>query len=338
MSLDSQLRSRLVLPAVCAPMYRVSSPALVREACKGGLVGALPRQNARDLETFDAWLTEIGDALRVHLDAYPSARIGPVAVNLSRLPEDQMTDHLAVCRKHGVEIIISAMGDPTELIRRVHDWGGRVFHDVTTIRFAEKAIAAGADGLTCVGAGGGGHSGQISHLAFIPRVRAMFDGTIVMAGCVSNGAAIRAAEILGADLAYLGTRFIATEESNAAPEYKAMLVSQSARDLIFTPKVAGTAANWLKASLARVGLDPDKLPEPGPDGRRGPLPDGARPWATIWSAGQGIELIDDIPSAAELIFRLRREYVAACRTQDMSDIAGAEVDRLLDQAHEFKPG
>jgi nitronate monooxygenase len=308
-------------------MYRVSSPALVREACKGGLVGALPRQNARDLETFDAWLGEIGDGLAAHAQSHPTARIGPVAVNLSRLPEDQMAEHLAVCGKHGVKIIISAMGDPTELIRGVHDWGGQVFHDVTTIRFAEKAIAAGADGLTCIGAGGGGHSGLISLLAFVPRVRAMFDGTIVMAGCVTNGAAIRAAEILGADLAYLGTRFIATQESNASPEYKAMLVSESARDLIFTPKVAGTPANWLKESLRRAGLDPDDLPKPRPGDPRGHLPEGARPWANIWSAGQGIELISDIPSTAELILRLRREYVAACQVPDMADVA-----RLVDEA------
>jgi nitronate monooxygenase len=313
-------------------MFRVSSPALVREACKGGLVGALPRQNARDLETFDAWLGQVGEALNVHAGENPDARIGPVAVNLSRLPDDQITDHLAVCRKHGVEIIISAMGDPTELIRRVHGWGGKVFHDVTNMRFVEKAIAAKADGLTCIGSGGGGHSGQISHLAFIPRVRAMFDGTIVLAGCVGTGAAIRAAEILGADLAYLGTRFIATEESNAPDEYKQMLVSSSARDLIFTAKVAGTAANWLRPSLELYGLDPDNLPDPAPGERRPELPEGARPWATLWSAGQGIELIDDIPPAAELILRLRREYVAACQVPDM-----AEVARLVEQAHEFQP-
>jgi nitronate monooxygenase len=313
-------------------MFRVSSPALVREACKGGLVGALPRQNARDLETFDAWLGQIGDALKVHAEENPDARIGPVAVNLSRLPEDQMTEHLAICHKHGVEIIISAMGDPTELIRQVHDWGGKVFHDVTNIRFAEKAIAAQADGLTCIGSGGGGHSGQISHLAFIPKVRAMFDGTIIVAGCVGTGAAIRAAEVLGADLAYLGTRFIATQESNASEEYKAMLVSSAASDLIFTSKVAGTAANWLRPSLERLGLDPDNLPDPAPGERRPALPEGARPWATIWSAGQGIELIDDIPPAAELIRRLRREYVAACKVPDM-----AEVARLVGQANALSP-
>ena len=329
MSLDPRLRAHLTLPAICAPMYRVSNPALVREACKGGLIGGLPRQNVRDLETFEAWLAEIRGALDAHAAENPGARIGPVAVNMSRLPDDVLTTHLAVCRKYGVEIIISAMGDPTELIRRVHDWGGQVFHDVTTVRFAEKAIAAGADGLTCIGSGGGGHSGLINHLALIPRVRAMFDGTIVMAGAVSTGAAIRAAKILGADLAYLGTRFIATQESNAAPEYKAMLVSQAAGDLTFTPKVAGGAANWLKESLRRVGLDPDNLPEPGPHGGHSHLPEGLRPWFNIWSAGQGIELISDIPSVAELVGRLRREYVAACRIPDMASVAEL-VDGAMD--------
>lgn len=327
MSLDTGLRSRLTLPAVCAPMFRVSSPALVREACKGGLVGALPRQNAKDFATFEAWLGQINEALKVHADENPGARIGPIAVNLSRLPDDVLVEHLAVCARNGVEIIISAMGDPTELIARVHDWGGMVYHDVTNIRFAEKAIAAKADGLTCIGSGGGGHSGLISHLAFVPRVRAMFDGTIIMAGCISTGAAIRAAEVLGADLAYLGTRFIATQESKAPEEYKAMLVSSAASDLIFTPQVAGGAANWLKPSLVRMGIDPDNLPEIPPGAIRPELPEGAKPWVTIWSAGQGVELIDDIPPAGELIRRLRREYVAACEVPDM-----AEVARLVDQA------
>ena len=332
MSLDPTLRGQLNLPAICAPMYRVSNPALVREACKGGLIGGLPRQNVRDLETFEAWLAEIRGALDWHAAENPGARIGPVAVNMSRLPDDVLTAHLAVCRKYRVEIIISAMGDPTELIRRVHDWGGVVFHDVTTVRFAEKAIAAGADGLTCIGSGGGGHSGLINHLALIPRVRAMFDGVIVMAGGISTGAGIRAAEILGADLAYLGTRFIATQESNAAPEYKAMLVSQSAGDLTFTAKVAGGAANWLKESLRRVGLDPDNLPEPGPQGGHSHLPEGLRPWFNIWSAGQGIELISDIPTVAELIGRLRREYVTACRIPDMAPAA-----ELVTEAMETQP-
>jgi len=331
MALDQSIRERLTLPAVCAPMFRVSSPALVREACKGGLIGALPRQNAKDFSTFEAWLGQISDALAIHAENNPEARIGPVEVNLSRLPDDEMREHLAVCAKNGAKIIISAMGDPTELIKRVHDWGGKVYHDVTNIRFAEKAIEAKADGLTCIGSGGGGHSGLISHLAFVPKVRAMFDGTIIMAGCIGTGAAIRAAEMLGADLAYLGTRFIATQESNAPDEYKAMLVSSEAKDLIFTPRVAGGAANWLKPSLLRVGIDPDNLPSIPPGAIRPELPDGAVPWKTIWSAGQGVELINDVPPVAELIIRLRREYVAACETPSYADVA-----RLVDQALDTK--
>lgn len=311
--LDESIRSRLTLPAICAPMFRISNPALVAAACREGLIGVLPRQNVRELAQFDAWLGEIVIALTEHRAAHPEARIGPVGVNLSRMPDDLLAENLAVCRKHRVELYISAMGDPTELAKRVHDVGGRLFHDVTTIRFAEKAIAAGVDGLTCIGAGGGGHSGTLSHLAMIPRVRAMFDGTIVMAGAIATGAAVRAAEILGADLAYLGTRFIATREAGAAQAYKEMLVAEQASGLIYTPKVAGAPANWLRASLQSHGLDPDQLARE--------LPQGVRPWAELWSAGQGIELIDDVPSVSELASRLRREYLLACALPDMTQAA-----------------
>ena len=166
MALDPTLRGQLTLPAICAPMFLVTGPALVREACKAGVIGGLPRQNARSFERFEAWLAEISADLDAFRAENPTARVAPVAVNLAtRLPPDELAAHLEVCRRHGVEIIISATGDPTELVGRVHDWGGKVFHDVTNLRFAEKAIAAGADGLTCIGAGGGGHSGTISHLA-----------------------------------------------------------------------------------------------------------------------------------------------------------------------------
>ncbi|HSK39143.1 MAG TPA: nitronate monooxygenase, partial [Arenibaculum sp.] len=232
------------------------------------------------------------------------------------------------CRRHGVELIISAAGNPTELIARAHDHGCKVFHDITSIRFAEKAIAAGADGLTCIGAGGGGHSGTISHLALIPQVRAMFDGAIVMAGGVSTGAVIRAAEILGADLAYLGTRFIATQEADAPQAYKELLVSQTSADLIYTGRVAGVPANWLRESIRQNGLDPEDLPEPAGKGLgHDHLPQGVQPWKTLWSGGQGIDLIDDIPTVAELVRRLRREYVTACETADM-----AKAARLADEA------
>ena len=332
MALDPAIRAQLTLPAICAPMFLVTGPDLVREACKAGVIGGLPRQNARSFEMFEQWLADIRRDLDQHRAENPGARIAPLAVNLAtRMAPDDMKAHLEVCRRYGVEIIISVAGDPSELVKRVHEFGGKVFHDVTSLRFAEKAIAAGADGLTCIGAGGGGHSGTISHLALIPKIRSMFDGTIVLAGAVSTGAVVRAGEILGADLAYLGTRFIATQESLAREPYKELLVSQSSSGLMYTGKIAGVPANWLTESMRMVGLDPDALPEPEGKGmRHDHLPEGVRPWVNLWSAGQGVDLIEDVPTVAELVRRLRREYVAACAIPDMSDVA-----RLVDEASEL---
>jgi nitronate monooxygenase len=221
-------------------MFLVSGPELVAAACKAGLVGALPRQNARTLEIFESWLRDIRTDLDEFSDQNPGARVGPVAVNLAaQFDEDELAAHLDLCSRYGIEIVISAQGNPRALAQRVHDWGGRLFHDVTSVRFAEKAIAAGVDGLTCIGAGGGGHSGTTSHLVLIPKIRSMFDGIIVMAGAVTNGATIRTAEILGADLSYLGTRFIATKESRARDEYKELLVSENSGGLMYTGRIAG---------------------------------------------------------------------------------------------------
>lgn len=329
MTLGDRMRQRLTLPAICAPMFLVSGPELVTEACKAGVVAALPRQNARSIEVFEGWLSGSRAGLDAHADRFPAARIGPLAVNLATtFDPDELSANLALCERYGVEIVISATGNPAELARRVHDWGGVIFHDVTTMRFAEKAIAAGVDGLTCIGAGGGGHSGTISHLVLIPKIRSIFDGLIVLAGAVSNGAAIRAAEILGADLSYLGTRFIATQESRASDEYKSMLLRGSSADLIYTPDISGVAANWMIESIRAVGLDPVDLPKPAArEMSHLHLPAGVKPWKNLWSAGQGIDLIDDIPAVSDLVDRLRREYVAACDTPDM-----AQAARLVDQA------
>ena len=323
MSLDPKIRDSLTIPAICAPMFLVTGPALVREACAAGVIGGLPRQNARSLEEFEAWLGEITEALARRRDEQPGARIAPIAVNYpTRMAPDDLAANMALCARYGVEIIISVGGDPTELVARVHDFGGKVFHDVTSLRFAEKAIAAGADGLNCIGAGGGGHSGTISHLALIPRLRAIYHGTLVMAGAVSTGAVVRAAEVLGADLAYLGTRFIATQEADAPDEYKELLVSQTSTDLSYTGDIAGVPANWMVESIRRVGLDPDNLPKPvGRGMRHDHLPEGVTPWRNLWSAGQGIDLIDDIPTVAELVRRLRAEYVAACEIPSLVDAA-----------------
>lgn len=333
MALDSRIRAQLTLPVICSPMFLVTGPALVREACKAGVIGGLPRPNASSVEEFDAWLTEIRRDLNQWSENQPHARVAPMAVNLStRMPLDELKANLEVCRRHGVEIIVSAAGDPTELIRRVHDWGGKVFHDVTSLRFAEKAAAAGADGLTCIGSGGGGHSGTISHLALIPQIRSFYDGTLVLAGAVSTGAVVRAAEILGADLAYMGTRFIATQESDAPQAYKDLLVSQTSSNLMFTDRIAHVPANWIMESMRLVGLDPADLPHPvkGED-RYSHLPEAARPWKSIWSAGQGIDLIHDIPSVAELVSRLRREYLTACETPNMIEAARL-AEEALDRA------
>ena len=313
MALAPVLRKSLKLPAICAPMTAVSGPGLVREACRAGIMGVLPRHNATGREEFAAWLASLSEDLDRDADATGDAP-GPLAVNLVIRPDlEALRADLAVCAAHKVRVIISALGDPTLLARIVHDSGGLVFHDVTRLRHAEKAMAAGVDGLTCIGSGGGGHSGTLNALAFIPRVRTMFSGTVVFAGGISNGAGIRAAEVLGADLAYLGTRFIATEESLAPAAYKRMLVEASTEDLLYTDRITGVSANWLKASLLRAGLDPGNLPQPVTQRRYDHLPAAFRPWREIWSAGQGVELIEDVPAVAELVRRLRAEYDAACR-------------------------
>ena len=333
MALDPAMREKLVLPAVCAPMFLVSNTAMVKAACKAGIVGALPRQNARSFELFEAMLKEIREDLDAHAAAHPGARIGPFAVNLAtKLSADDAKAHLEVCLKYGVEIIISATGNPAELAARVHDAGLKIWHDVVSFRFAEKAMEAGVDGMTCVGSGGGGHSGNIGHLVLVPRIRKVFSGTLLMAGSISTGAAIRAAEVLGADMAYMGTRFIATQEAQTDPAYRQMLEESHSEDLIFTPKIAGVAANWLKPSMERLGLDPKNLPQPAGYGMGyGHLPEGVKPWKNLWSAGQGIDLIDDTPTIAELVLRLRREYVAACELASFADAA-----RLVDQALDTK--
>jgi len=307
MPLPADWTARMRLPVICAPMFRVTSPALVIAARRAGIVGALPRGNAPDFATFECWLAQIAEAAA----GQPAP---PLAVNLStRLSPDEMAQHLAACRRHGVELIISATGDPSMLIAQAHDHGMRVFADAVNLRFAEKAIAAGTDGVIAIGAGGGGHSGTVNHLTLVAAIRRRFDGIVVMAGAISDGRAVRAAELLGAELAYVGTRFIASTESGASPAYKQMLVEARATDLAYTPAFNGVPANWLRPSMRRVGLDPDNLPPRPPETRGyGHLPDGVVPWSTLWSAGQGVELIEDVRPVADLVAQFEREYRAAC--------------------------
>jgi nitronate monooxygenase len=325
MALAQDIRDSLTLPAFAAPMFLVSGPELAAACCEAGVIGSLTRNHCRDLAEMEEQLTYVHERLARFADAHPGRIIGPLAVNISpNWSNEEFRENLEVCKRYGTRIIVTSVGDPTKNAPLIQEYGMLHFHDATTIRFAEKAAAAGADGIVCIGSGGGGHAGTISHLAFIPKVRAMFDGTIVLAGVVSTGAAIRAAEVLGADLAYLGTRMIATRESAAPELYKAMLVEGGVTDVIYTKGVNGMPASWLKASLRHIGLDPDNLFIP--EGRSTEhLPAGKTPWRDIWSGGQGVALIDDIPTVAELVHRLQKEYVAACAVPDMADAARAAL-------------
>lgn len=320
MSLPADLRASLTLPAFAAPMFLVSGVDLAVACCQAGVVGSLTRNHCRDLAELEAQLKAVTEALARFQGEAPGRVVGPLAVNISpTFGQDEFREHLEVCRRYGVRIIVTSVGDPTLNAPLVQEYGLLHFHDATTIRFAEKAAAAGVDGIVCIGAGGGGHAGTISHLAFIPQVRAMFGGTVVMAGAVSTGTVIRAAEMLGADLAYVGTRFIATQESAAPAAYKAMLVEGGVTEVIYTRGVNGLPASWLKASLREIGLDPENLFIP--EGRSTEhLPAGKTPWRDIWSGGQGIGLIHDIPSVAELVERLRAEYAAACAVPAFGDV------------------
>jgi nitronate monooxygenase len=315
MALDPDLRSALRLPVVAAPMTSVTTPELVIAAMNAGVMAALPSHNARSIAEFDVWLGRIRKETADYRAAHRETITGPLAVNLAgSRPAHDYAPELAVCAKHDVDVIISAMGNPTELARMVHEWGGRLFHDVTTVRFADKAIEADVDGLICVSSGGGGHSGLLSPFVFVPLLRKRFAGTIILAGAVSSGYAVRAAEVLGADLAYLGTRFIATKEASVHPDYHRLLVESGVADLVYTPAISAVPASWLKGSLELVGLDPNDPPVSPARGRFDHLPEGVRPWHHIWSAGQGVALIDDVPSVPELVERIGLEYAAACAT------------------------
>lgn len=321
MPLTQDIRDSLTLPAFCAPMFLCSSVDLAIACRQAGIIGSLTANHCRDLAELEAQLAAVSEAVARFADENPGRRIGPLAVNISPTKDtDDFRAHLDACRRHGTRIVVTSVGNPTQNAPIVRDTGMLHFHDVTNIRFAEKAAAAGVDGMVAIGAGGGGHAGTISHLAFIPKIRAMFGGTVAMAGAVSTGAVIRAAELLGADLAYIGTRFIATRESGAPDAYRAMLVEGGVEDVTYTRGVNGLPASWLKASLRSIGLDPENLFIP--EGRSTDhLPEGKTPWRDIWSGGQGIGLIDDVPSVAELVRRLQEEYVAACALPDMAQAA-----------------
>jgi nitronate monooxygenase len=299
-----KLNSRLRLPAIAAPMFLISGPELVLAACRAGIIGAFPTPNARTTEILDEWLGRIGPALRP--DDAPWAANLIMHSSYARRDED-----LALVVRHRVPIVITALGSPRAAVEAVHEYGGLVFADVNTLEFAAKAAASGVDGLVLVSAGAGGHTGQLSGFAFVDTVRTYWDGFIVLAGAISTGRGIRAAEVLGADLAYLGTRFIATRESLASAEYRQMVVESDASDIVRSAAITGVPANWLRPSLVRAGHDPAALADREKVDFGLPQ-EGAKPWKNVWSAGQGVGAVREILPVARLVDKLEREYEEAC--------------------------
>eukprot|EP00435_Cladocopium_sp_Y103_P076581 s1_g320.t1 len=305
MPLPDCLRGRLQLPLIAAPMFLVSGPDLVVAACREGIVGSFPTPNARTPAILDEWLDDITGRLA----GEPNA--GPLAANLVVHPSnDRLQDDLALVEKYKVPIVITALGSPRKIVDRVHAYGGVVFADVNSVTFARKAAAAGVDGLVLVAAGAGGHTGNMTGFSFVPAVREFFDGTVVLAGGIGDGRAIKAAEVLGADLAYMGTRFIATHESLAHTDYRQMLVDSTIEDLILTNAVTGVHANWLRQSLIAAGMDPDAL-ETDPDVDFTDPQSGVKRWANTWSAGHGVGAINQVESVEDLVGQLKQEYMSA---------------------------
>ena len=308
MALPAVLQN-LTLPVVASPMFIVSYPELVLAQCKAGIVGSFPALNARPAELLDEWLTQMGEALAAHRAANPGATIGPIAVNQIVHQSNARLEHdVRVCVEHKVPIFITSLRAPAkEIIDAVHSYGGIVLHDVINLRHAQKALEAGVDGLILVAAGAGGHAGTTSPFALVGEVRRMFDGPIVLSGSIANGGSVLAAQAMGADLAYMGTRFIATQEAHAVDEYKHAIVNASASDIVYTNLFTGVHGNYIRESIVNAGLDPEALPESDKT-KMNFGSDKAKAWKDIWGAGQGVGLMDDVPSVAELVARLKREY------------------------------
>jgi len=322
MPLPVSLKSRLSLPLIAAPMFLVSGPALVKAACRAGVIGSFPTANCRTVEELDRWLADIGEDLKRAADerGQPAAPLCPNLIvhrSNTRVPDD-----LAAVLRHKVEMVITSVGSPEPVLKPLKDAGCLVLADVASVRHAEKAVAAGVDGLVLLTAGAGGQTGWVNPFAFVRAVRKFWDGIVVMAGGMADGQAIAAAETLGCDLAYMGTKFIATRESLAKDAYKEMLVKSRLDDVLLTKAFTGLETNMLRPSIAAAGLDPDNLPVRGAidiakdiNASERDKPDApgssAKRWRDIWSAGHSVSGVADVPSVAELIRRTADEYAAA---------------------------
>jgi nitronate monooxygenase len=303
--------NELNIPAIAAPMFLISGPKLVLECCKNGIVGTFPALNQRTTEGFEEWVIEIKQGLE-DFEKETGKKPAPFGVNLIvHQSNPRVQKDLAICIKHKVPLIITSLGAVSQLVSAVHSYGGLVFHDVIKKRHAEKAAQAGVDGLILVAAGAGGHGGTLNPMPFISEVRSFFDKTILLSGCISNGKDVASAMQMGADLAYMGTRFINTKESRADEKYQQMIIDSSASDIVYTAAVSGVNANFLKPSLELMGITEEMWGEKA----EMDVENEAKAWSTIWSAGQGVTAIKDCPSTKELIDTLKSEFIESLSNQ-----------------------
>ncbi|KMQ76069.1 NAD(P)H-dependent flavin oxidoreductase [Marinobacter subterrani] len=312
MPLPDSLQDTLTLPLVAAPMFLISGPELALACCKQGIIGSFPALNQRTSEGFEDWLSQMNEELAAFRSANPTVKTAPYAVNLIvHRTNPRWQADLELCVKHQVPIVITSLGAASQVVEAVHGYGGLVFHDVTNQKHARKAAQAGVDGIIAVAAGAGGHAGTINPFVLVHEIREVFDGTILLAGGLSHGEDLLAAQALGADLAYMGTRFINTRESQADDAYRNMIIEAVSGDIIHTPAVSGIPASFMRQSLEAAGFPMDKLNQAGEVNygeKLKPIADEAKAWKTVWSAGQGVSQIHDVLSVADLVKRLTDEY------------------------------
>jgi len=316
MPVPVQFRGRLSLPVIASPMFIASTPELVIEQCKAGVIGAFPALNARPQSLLDEWLTRIRAELDAYAAANPEAPVAPFAVNqIAHSSNDRLEQDVATCVRHQVPLVITSLRPPREIVDAVHAYGGLVFHDVINVRHARKAADQGVDGIIIVCAGAGGHAGLGSPFALVREIRQFFGGALVLAGAMSSGADVLAAQAIGADLAYIGTRFLATTEAHVMPEYKQMIVDSGSDDVVYTSLFTGVKGNYLRKSVAAAGFDPDQLPEA--DKSKMNFGSGGnaekKAWRDIWSAGQGVGNIHEVLPTREVVARMIAEYADAKR-------------------------
>lgn len=311
MALPDALKTRLRIPLIGAPMFIVSGPELVIAQCQAGIIGSFPALNARPQAMLGEWLKRIRDELAEYADTHPEQPVSPYAVNqIVHSSNPRLMQDMETCVEHEVPIIITSLRPPEDVVTAVHSYGGLVFHDVISLRHARKAIGQGVDGIIAVCVGAGGHAGPMSPFALVKEIRKEFDGVIILSGSITNGGDVLAARAMGADLAYSGTRFIASNEANATPDYKQMIVDSAADDIIYSSLFTGVHGNYLKGSIIRAGLDPENLPDGSKhdmDFAKATKTD-AKAWKDIWGAGQGVGSIDSIQPARDIVLSIEREY------------------------------